>query len=144
VESVRKGLQGHLRQFDEAERETLVFGAIHHLGTRIGGLTSSGAAVTDVLSTLHPTAGVAGTPRDEALDLIREIEPRSRGRYAGPVGWFADTGEGEFAVALRCGLFEGSRVILHAGGGIVEGSDRDEEFEETEIKLAPMLSALGG
>ena len=144
VESVREGLEGHLRLFDEEQRETLVFGTIHHLGTRIGGLTGPGAAVTDVLSTLHPTAAVAGTPRAEALGLIREIEPRSRGRYAGPVGWFRPTGEGEFAIALRCGVIEGDRAILYAGGGIVKGSDPDEELEETEMKLVPMLSALGG
>ena len=144
VESVREGLEGHLRLFDEEQRETLVFGTIHHLGTRLGGLTGPGAAVTDVLSTLHPTAAVAGTPRDEALGLIREIEPRSRGRYAGPVGWFRPNGEGEFAIALRCGVIEGDRAILYAGGGIVKGSDPDEELEETEMKLAPMLSALGG
>lgn len=143
VESVREAIEPHLRLADEEARETLVYGTIHHLGTRLGGLTAPGVTVTDVLATLHPTAGVAGTPRDPALRLIRDIEPASRGRYAGPVGWFRDTGEGEFAIALRCGLFEGASVILHAGGGIVAGADPDEELAETEMKLAPMHAALG-
>lgn len=142
VESVKEGIGSHLRSVDEETRETLVFGTIHHLGTRLGGLTAPGATVTDVLSTLHPTASVAGAPREQALRLIREIEPQPRGRYAGPVGWFRDTGEGEFAIALRCGLVAGSRAVLHAGGGIVAGSDPEEELAETEMKLAPMRSAL--
>lgn len=144
VESVRRGLSGHVRSFDPDSEETLVFGAIHHLGTRLGGEAAPGTAVTDVLVALHPTAGVAGTPTGAALELIREMEPESRDRYAGPVGWFRDTGEGEFALALRCGLVRGRRAVLYAGGGIVAGSDPDEELAETELKLGPMLSALRG
>jgi menaquinone-specific isochorismate synthase len=144
VQSVRRGLEGHVRSFDADSEETLVFGAIHHLGTRLGGEAAPGTTVTDVVAALHPTAAVAGTPTGAALELIREIEPESRDRYAGPVGWLRDTGEGEFALALRCGLVRGRRAVLYAGGGIVEGSDPDEELAETEMKLGPMLSALGG
>jgi len=144
VQSVRAGLEGHVRSFDPDSEETLVFGAIHHLGTRLAGAAAPGTAVTDVLATLHPTAAVAGAPAGAALDLIRELEPQSRARYAGPVGWFRDTGDGEFALALRCGLVHGSRGVLYAGGGIVAGSDPDEELAETELKLGPMLSALRG
>lgn len=144
VESVRAGLKGHVRSLDEDHAETRVFGDIHHLGTRLGGVATTGATVTKVLADLHPTAGVAGVPTPAALDLIRELEPGSRGRYAGPVGWFRPTGEGEFAIALRCGLVDGERAVLYAGGGIVEGSRPDEELAETELKLRPMLSALGG
>lgn len=144
VASVRAGLRNHVRSLDQESEETLVFGPIHHLGTRIAGAAAPGASVTKVLADLHPTAAVAGSPTRAALELIREIEPRSRGRYAGPVGWFRPTGDGEFAIALRCGLVEGDRAVLYAGGGIVEGSDPEEELAETEIKLRPMLTALGG
>lgn len=144
AESVRAGLRIHVRSLEEDSEQILAFGSVHHLGTRLSGVAKAGASVTRVLSDLHPTAGVAGVPTPAALQLIREIEPRSRGRYAGPVGWFRPSGEGEFAIALRCGVIEGDRAILYAGGGIVKGSDPDEELEETEMKLAPMLSALGG
>jgi menaquinone-specific isochorismate synthase len=77
------------------------------------------------------------------MDLIREMEPRTRGRYAGPVGWMDTTGDGVFAIALRCGQIEGDRMTLFAGGGLVEGSEEGLELAETELKLAPMLAALG-
>ena len=144
VETVRAGLERHLLSPVEGSAESLAFGTIHHLGTRLTGRAAPGTVVTRVLADLHPTAAVAGTPRPAALDLIREIEPRSRGRYAGPVGWFDVTGEGEFAVALRCGMVDGHRATLYAGGGIVRGSDPEEELAETELKLGPMISALGG
>lgn len=48
-----------------------------------------------------------------------------------------------FAIALRCGQIDGGLMTLYAGGGLVAGSEEAAELEETELKLAPMLAALG-
>jgi len=141
--SVRDGLAQYVSALDSPPRTVLEFGEIKHLATKFEGQATNGATVLDVVGTLHPTASVAGTPTKESLDLIREIEPKPRGRYAGPVGWFNSAGEGEFAIALRCGLVEGNNVTLYAGGGLVDGSVAASEFAETELKLQPMLQALG-
>jgi menaquinone-specific isochorismate synthase len=119
------------------------YGEIRHLSTVFEGGIHPGTLVTDLLSALHPTAAVAGTPTKSALELIRELERHDRGRYAGPVGWLDPAGEGEFAIALRCGLIDGHRATLYTGAGLVDGSDPGVEFEETQIKLRPMLGALG-
>lgn len=141
--SVETALRDHVTDLAVMGRGVVSFGAIKHLASRFEGKALPGTSVLSVLGSLHPTAAVAGTPTEPALDLIREIEPRGRGRYAGPVGWFNTEGEGEFAIALRCGLIEGSKVTLYAGAGIVVGSDPSSEFEETELKLRPMRQALG-
>lgn len=119
------------------------FGDIRHLSTSFEGDIHPGTRITDLLSALHPTAAVAGTPTKSALELIRELERHDRGRYAGPVGWLDSSGDGELAIALRCGTIDGRHVTLHTGAGIVEGSDPRLEFKETQIKLRPMLGALG-
>ena len=116
---------------------------IQHLSTVFEGDVRPGTTVTDLLAALHPTAAVAGTPTKTAVELIRELEGHERGRYAGPVGWFDREGDGEFAIALRCGEIDGAGATLYTGAGIVEGSDAAMEFAETEIKLRPMLGALG-
>ena len=140
--SVQAGIARHVTTLESPTRSVLEFGEIKHLATRFEGRAITGATVLDVLGTLHPTASVAGAPTDAAMRLIRTIEPQPRGRYAGPVGWFNAEGEGEFALALRCGQVSGRSVTLYAGGGIVHGSDSDSEFAETELKLRPMLQAL--
>lgn len=142
-QSVTGILSQHLARVDLTEQVIVRHGAMAHVGTRIEGPALPGTTVADVLADLHPTAAVAGTPTKAAMDLIREMEPRSRGRYAGPVGWLDAAGEGVFAIALRCGQIEGSRMTLFAGGGLVSGSEEDPELAETELKLAPMLAALG-
>jgi menaquinone-specific isochorismate synthase len=119
------------------------YGDIRHLSTAFEGEVHPGTRITDLLSALHPTAAVAGTPTKSALELIRELETHDRGRYAGPVGWLDPGGEGEFAIALRCGILEGRTASLYTGAGLVEGSEAGIELEETQIKLRPMLGALG-
>jgi menaquinone-specific isochorismate synthase len=66
----------------------------------------------------------------------------ARERYAGPCGWVDARGDGEFVVALRGGVIEGNRARIHAGAGIVSGSDPGAEWAETQQKLMPMLQAL--
>ncbi len=141
--SVEEGIKAHTTSLDVQEPTVLRFGEINHLATRFAGPALSETTVMDVLGSLHPTAAVSGQPPDTSMKVIRDVEPRSRGRYAGPVGWFNVDGEGEFAIALRCGLIGNRKATLYAGGGIVLGSDVDSEFAETELKLRPMLQALG-
>jgi menaquinone-specific isochorismate synthase len=46
-------------------------------------------------------------------------------------------------VALRCGLVAGRDATLFAGCGIVADSDPEREWEESRMKLRPIVSALG-
>lgn len=143
AKSVTDALSRHIAAVDVAEQVIVPHGAMSHVGTRIAGPAMTGTTIADILADIHPTAAVAGSPMPAAMDLIREIEPESRGRYAGPVGWMDRDGDGVFAIALRCGLIAGSRIRLYSGGGLVEGSEEEAELYETELKLVPMLSALG-
>lgn len=113
-----------------------------HLRTPINGTLKKPAHVLELVERLHPTPAVGGVPTPVALDWIRRREPGERGWYAGPVGWFDGAGDGDFQVALRSGLVEGSRATLFAGGGIVRGSEPHAEFAETELKLRALFGAL--
>ena len=74
---------------------------------RIGSAEAGPYSVLDLLRAVHPTAAVCGTPRLLAGRIIRDIEQVDRGAYAGPVGWVDARGNGEFGIALRCGVLEG-------------------------------------
>ncbi len=93
---------------------------------------------------LHPTPALGGTPRNEAMKMIREHEQLDRGLYGGPFGWVDREGNGEFAVGIRSGLIKGNQISLYAGCGIVADSKPELEYEETNMKFKPMLTALGG
>jgi menaquinone-specific isochorismate synthase len=116
---------------------------VSHLATTVTARAESATtSIADLVAALHPTPAVAGTPRRLALDAIAATETVARGRYAGPCGWIDRRGDGEFVVALRGGEIDGAHAVIHAGAGIVAGSDPDAEWAETQQKLTPMLQAL--
>jgi menaquinone-specific isochorismate synthase len=115
---------------------------VAHLASEVRGTLAGPTGVLDLLDRVHPTAAVGGTPRDRAITVIRELEGMDRGRYAGPVGWVAAGGDGEFGIALRCAELSGARARLFAGAGVVAGSLPEDELEETRVKLRAMQGAL--
>lgn len=120
---------------------------VMHLATDVTGVLNDSAKQADIftlIENLHPTAAVCGTPTNVAKKLISELETMNRSRYAGPVGWIDAQGDGEIAIALRCGeLSDGNKSIrIFAGCGIVAGSDPITEYAESQAKLMPMRTAL--
>lgn len=118
---------------------------VMHLATDVTGALIESKVDVDafsLLSRLHPSAAVCGTPTHLAFKLITSIEGMNRGRYAGPVGWIDSHGDGELGIALRCGKVDGSAIRIFAGCGIVSGSDPAKELNESNAKFTPMRSAL--
>jgi len=143
--SVVEALAPHVERL-EASPEPFLLELPHltHLATDVTGVVADGSDVLALVAALHPTAAVAGTPRDAALERIRGLEPVGRGRYAGPVGWVDAAGDGEWAIALRCAQRrpDGS-FHAFAGAGIMGDSVPELELAETGLKLRPILDALG-
>jgi isochorismate synthase len=117
--------------------------SVQHLETPLTAAMLDAGNVLDLVERLHPTPAVGGYPRDRALLMIRELEEIDRGWYAGPFGWIGLDGSGEFEVAIRSGMLSGTTASLFAGCGIVAASVPSDEYEESCLKLRPMLSALG-
>jgi len=146
VESVRTVLRGLTHEIEEDPAPHLLrLANVTHLATALSGWLPTPTASALALATqLHPTAAVGGTPRADALALIRALEVAPRGRYAAPVGWMDAAGDGEFALALRCAQLDGRRARLWAGNGIVADSDPAAEVAETTAKLDAVLRAIVG
>ena len=129
----------------EPEPSVLQVANVQHLGTLIEGhLSAIRPSVMEIVRTLSPTPALGGHPRDAALALIAEVEELDRGPYGGAVGWVDGSGNGTWAVAIRCAELSDDRLTarLIAGGGIVAASDPDAELAETQAKFQAMLSAI--
>lgn len=123
--------------------EVVRFTNIQHLATFVSAeLVDPPADALQLAAALHPTPAVGGWPREAADALIDELEAMERGWYAGAVGWIDSRGDGEFAVALRCGLLWEDGARLYAGVGVMPDSDPARELEETELKFKALLTAL--
>ena len=146
IEMVRDTLLPYCSYLDWApEPEIVKVANVQHLGSRAEGMLSSPpATVVELVRALQPTPAVGGHPRDEAIELIDRVEGFERGVYGGAVGWCDGSGNGRWAVSLRCAELDDDRrsARLVAGGGIVADSDPLSELAETQAKFQAMLSAL--
>lgn len=143
VDAVGDALAATCDAFEVGARpEILRLDRLMHLRTPARGRLRCGLGDLELLRALHPTPAVCGTPRAAARAALTELEPFSRGRYAGPVGWFAADGA-EVAVGIRgVELGPGPTATLTAGAGVVRGSDAGREWDEVESKIAGLLAAL--
>jgi len=143
VRSVADALAPHCTSMNVPESPfVLHLPNVMHLATDVAGVIEDGASSLELAAALHPSAAVGGTPTSSATALISELESMDRGRYAGPVGWIDASGDGEWGIALRAGLVDGSTVRLFAGCGIVAGSDPADELAEAQAKFLPVRNAL--
>jgi menaquinone-specific isochorismate synthase len=116
---------------------------VQHLETPVSARMCEAGTILDLVERLHPTPAVGGYPTDRALSIMCELEEIDRGWYAGPFGWADVDRAGEFVVAIRSALLSGRMASVFAGSGIVADSVAFAEYEETCLKLRPILSSLG-
>lgn len=146
IDMVHDTLLRHCSYLDwEPEPSIVTVANVQHLGTAIeGALAEPVPPVMSLVRELCPTPALGGHPSAEALALIAEVEGMTRGWYGGAVGWIDTTGNGTFAVTIRCAELSEDRrsARLFAGGGIVADSNPYSELAETQAKFQAMLSAI--
>ena len=95
----------------------------------------------DILQLLHPTPALGGTPKKQAMAIIRKLEGFSRGWYGAPIG-YVGLDWAEFVVGIRSGLVRGKRLSVFAGAGIVQGSEARSEWDEVENKISNFIKII--
>ncbi|HEX5740540.1 MAG TPA: isochorismate synthase, partial [Pilimelia sp.] len=145
VDAVRQALAGLCADLEVPAAPGLVrTAAMWHLSTTVRArLADRRVSSLRLAAALHPTPAVCGAPPHAARAVIAAHEPVDRGWFAGLTGWQDGTGDGEWAVTLRCAVVRGDVVRLYAGAGVVAGSDPEAELAETEAKLGTVLTGLG-
>lgn len=144
VEAIGDALAPLCRRLTVPARPSLVStGAMWHLGTAIEGELRSDVSSLHAALALHPTPAICGTPAPAARATIARLEPYRRDFYTGLVGWTDATGDGDWAVTIRCAQVEGRGVRLYAGAGIMADSDPEAELAETSAKARTFLTAMG-
>lgn len=143
VEHIVAALRPRCRPFAvESSPHARRAGDLIHLETRIAAELADPDHL-DVIAALHPTPAVCGLPRATAAHWLSRHERLRRGLYCGALGWLAPAGC-RAVVPLRCALLSPDRRLARcfAGVGVVETSDPELEWRETELKLGLIRRAL--
>ncbi len=119
---------------------------VMHLVSRVEGELRDGADVLDVLAAVFPGGTVTGAPKLRACQRIHEAEPVPRGFYTGSAGYVAWNGDTHWNILIRTLVLDsGTKTVsVHAGSGIVAGSDPEREWKEANRKARALLEAVQG
>ncbi len=142
AEFIRDVLSPLADTLEECSPENLRAGRIEHLCTRFRWKMPA-ERVPELLSQLPPTPAVCGSPVVSARQLLQQYPDIDRSCYAGYLGPWAP-GTAQFYVALRCMQVLPGFCRLYAGGGLMPDSVEEQEWLETENKMACMRQAIEG
>jgi anthranilate synthase component 1 len=118
------------------------FSHVQHIVTHVMGTMDEKYDMFHAFEAVFPAGTVSGAPKVRAMEIINELEPDTRGQYAGAVGYFSNNGCCDFAIAIRSIFIDGQDGFLQSGAGIVSDSTPHGEFKETEHKAGAMIAAL--
>jgi len=117
------------------------FEQVFHLVSTVKGTLREGVSQVNALVECFPGGSISGAPKVRAMQIIRELEPVSRGVYTGAIGYFGFNGESQFNIAIRTAEFASGSGSFHAGAGIVADSIPEREWEETLQKASGLILA---
>jgi anthranilate synthase component 1 len=115
---------------------------VMHIVSQVEGRLSAGKTLYDLMRATFPAGTVSGAPKIRAMQIISELEQTVRGPYAGCVGYFSFNGNLDTCITIRTALLKDGKAYVQAGGGWVNDSVPENEFQETVNKSKAMRKAI--
>jgi anthranilate synthase component 1 len=115
---------------------------VMHIVSQVEGKLAAGKTPYDLMRATFPAGTVSGAPKIRAMQIIAELEQTARGPYAGCVGYFSFNGNLDTCITLRTALIKDGKAYVQAGGGWVNDSTPEGEFQETVNKSMAMRKAV--
>ena len=119
------------------------YAQVHQLVSTVTAQRALGVTAVDVVAAAFPAGSMTGAPKISAMTILDGLEDGPRGVYSGVFGYFGADGAVDLAMVIRSILLDDNGASLGTGGGITALSVVEEEIEETRLKAAALLDALG-
>ena len=128
----------HVPVFKRVER----YSHVMHIVSEVRGTLRDGSGALEALKSCFPAGTVSGAPKVRAMEIINELEPVSRGVYAGAVGYLGFNGSLDTCIAIRTIVGHRGTLSIQAGAGIVADSVPETEYSESVNKSRALLEAV--
>jgi anthranilate synthase component 1 len=115
---------------------------VMHIVSSVEGKLSANRTTYDLMRATFPAGTVSGAPKIRAMQIIADLEGTTRGPYGGCVGYFSFNGNLDTCITIRTALLKDGKAYVQAGGGWVNDSEPEAEFQETVNKSKAMLKAV--
>lgn len=115
---------------------------VMHIVSQVEGRLAANQTPFELMRATFPAGTLSGAPKVRAMQIISELEQTQRGPYGGCVGYFSFNGNLDCCITIRTALIKDGKAYVQAGGGWVNDSTPEGEFEETVNKAKAMLKAV--
>ena len=115
---------------------------VMHIVSQVEGKLSAAKTPYDLMRATFPAGTLSGAPKIRAMQIISELEQTARGPYGGCVGYFSFNGNLDCCITIRTALVKDGKAFVQAGGGWVNDSTPENEFQETVNKSMSMRKAV--
>jgi anthranilate synthase component I len=115
---------------------------VMHIVSQVEGKLSADKTPYDLMRATFPAGTLSGAPKIRAMQIISELEQTARGPYGGCVGYFSFNGNLDCCITIRTALLKDGRAWVQSGGGWVNDSTPEGEYQETVNKSKAMLKAV--
>lgn len=115
---------------------------VHHLINRLGGELDTPYNALDALRVCFPGASTTGTPRQQAMQIIDEVEPCGRGICSGAIGYLGGNGHMDLNVAIHTLVHARGKLQFSAAGNITGDSAPADSYAETTERADNLMQLL--
>ena len=114
---------------------------VHQMTSTVTATLAPGRDAVDVIGALFPCGSITGAPKKRAVEIVAEVEERTRGVYCGAIGRIDAVGpdavsSAMFNVAIRTLTIRAGAATIGLGSGIVADSAAADEWAECLAKGA--------
>ncbi|MEY4040001.1 MAG: hypothetical protein RLZZ52_869 [Actinomycetota bacterium] len=138
---------GRVAQLGTVQVDTLLevesYENVHQLVSTVSAELAPGVSAVDAVEVCFPAGSMTGAPKISAMNILHGLEQGPRGIYSGAFGYLGIDGSANLAMVIRSIVLTTQGASIGTGGGITSGSIPQAELEETWVKVAPLLRALG-
>lgn len=112
------------------------FETVWQMTSTVESTLRSGTSLVDLMTALFPCGSITGAPKIRTMEIIRELEPFTRGAYTGAIGFIQPGGDCIFNVAIRTVVVDTELNVatFGVGGGVTIDSTAEREYEECLVK----------
>lgn len=118
------------------------FNQLYHFETIVTGKMEESVKLSEVFRWNFPGGSITGAPKVKAMEVIEELELKSRSVYCGITGFFGDNGYLNTSIGIRTLYFQQGTFWLHGGGAIVVDSDAKKEYDEMLLKVEKLIETM--
>jgi anthranilate synthase component 1 len=137
---------GRVCDFGSVEVKNLMtierYSHVMHIVSEVEGRLAKEKTNYDLMRATFPAGTLSGAPKIRAMQIIAELEQTARGPYGGCVGYFSFNGNLDCCITIRTALLKNGQAFVQTGGGWVNDSTSEDEYQETINKARAMIKAV--